>query len=174
MLRMWSRRQRRLRSSRRRALRVSVGGFYPLSRSTVPTFNYGSRFLPRCIPAIMRLSTLRPGISSTRRRRPTKLVCALNALAQTQDGERAQILAWLVIDWQRQKMTLGGSSAGRPNRWRCSRGRTRCLPKFSPRRSRSDEDRVRARFSRHAALVRQSFSELRVCRAASLFHSPSL
>ena len=34
-------------------------------------------------------------------------------------------------------MPLGGFGAGRPNRWRCSRGSTRCLPKFSTRPSRA-------------------------------------
>ena len=36
--------QKRLRSSRRWVLSVSAGGLYPLSNSTVPIFNSGSRF----------------------------------------------------------------------------------------------------------------------------------
>ena len=80
-----------------------------------------------------------------------------NALAQTRDGERTQIRAWLVLKWQRQE---DGS-------WRIQRWETESLEMLTrahalfaevldealPR----DEDRARARFSRHAELVRQSF-----------------
>ena len=82
-----------------------------------------------------------------------------DASAQTQDGERAQILAWLVIDWQRQE----------DDTWRIRRWETESLEMLTrahalfaevldealPR----DEDRARARFSRHAELVRQSFRD---------------
>ncbi len=82
-----------------------------------------------------------------------------DALAQTQDGERAQILARLVLEWQRQEDAT----------WRIRRWETESLEMLTrahalfaevldealPR----DEDRARARFSRHAELVRQSFSD---------------
>ena len=82
-----------------------------------------------------------------------------DASAQTQDGERAQIRAWLVIDWQQ----------GEDASWRIRRWETESLEMLTreyalfaevldevlPR----DEDRARARFSRHAELVRRSFSD---------------
>ena len=82
-----------------------------------------------------------------------------DASAQTQDGERAQILARLALDWQREE----------DDTWRIQRWETESLEMLTrehalfaevidealPR----DEDRVRARFSRHAELVRQSFSD---------------
>ena len=82
-----------------------------------------------------------------------------DASAQTQDGERAQILARLVIEWQQEEDAA----------WRIRRWETESLEMLTrehalfaevidealPR----DEDRARARFSRHAALVRQSFSD---------------
>ena len=82
-----------------------------------------------------------------------------DASAQTKDGARAQILAWLVLDWQRQEDAT----------WRIRRWETESLEMLTrehalfaevfdealPR----DEDRARARFSRHAELVRQSFSD---------------
>ncbi len=80
-----------------------------------------------------------------------------DASAQTKDGQRAQIRAWLVLDWQQQEDTT----------WRIQRWETESLEMFTrshtlfaevldevlPR----DEDRAQARFSRHAELVRQSF-----------------
>ncbi len=82
-----------------------------------------------------------------------------DASAQTQDGERAQILARLVIEWQQEEDAA----------WRIRRWETESLEMLTrehalfaevlyevlPR----DEDHARARFSRHAALVRQSFSD---------------
>ena len=82
-----------------------------------------------------------------------------DASAQTKDGERAQILARLTLDWQRQEDAS----------WRIQRWETESLEMITrahalfaevldgalPR----DEDRTRARFSRHAKLVRQSFSD---------------
>ena len=82
-----------------------------------------------------------------------------DASAQTEDGERAQILARLVIDWQQEE----------DGAWRIQRWETESLEMLTrehalfaevidealPR----DEDRARAKFSRHAALVRQSFSD---------------
>ena len=82
-----------------------------------------------------------------------------DASAQTGDGERAQILARLALEWQRQE----------DDTWRIQRWETESLEMLTrahaifaevldealPR----DEDRARARFSRHAALVRQSFSD---------------
>ncbi|MCE2447762.1 MAG: VCBS repeat-containing protein [Candidatus Latescibacteria bacterium] len=82
-----------------------------------------------------------------------------DALAQTQDGERAQILARLVLDWQQEEDAT----------WRIRRWETESLEMLTrehalfaevldealPR----DEDRARARFSLHAELVRQSFSD---------------
>ena len=84
---------------------------------------------------------------------------SFDASAQTKDGERAQILAWLTLDWQRQEDAS----------WRIQRWETESLEMVArehalfaevldgalPR----DEDRARARFSRHAELVRQSFSD---------------
>ena len=82
-----------------------------------------------------------------------------DASAQTQDGERAQIRAWLVIDWQQ----------GEDATWRIRRWETESLEMLTRAHTLfaevldaalpHDEDRVRARFSRHAALVRQSFSD---------------
>ena len=82
-----------------------------------------------------------------------------DASAQTQDGERAQVRAWLVLEWRRQE----------DDTWRIQRWETESLEMLTrahalfaevldealPR----DEDRARARFSRHAELVRQSFSD---------------
>ena len=82
-----------------------------------------------------------------------------DASAQTEDGERAQILARLVLEWQRQEDAT----------WRIRRWETESMEMLTrehalfaevldealPR----DEDRARARFSRHAELVRQSFSD---------------
>ncbi len=82
-----------------------------------------------------------------------------DASAQTQDGTRAQILARLMLEWQQ----------GEDGAWRIQRWETESLEVLTrehalfaevldealPR----DEDRDRARFSRHAALVRQSFSD---------------
>ena len=82
-----------------------------------------------------------------------------DAAAQTQDGARAQIRAWLMLDWQRQEDAV----------WRIRRWQTESLEMLTreyalfaevldevlPR----DEDRARARFSRHAKLVRQSFRD---------------
>ncbi len=79
--------------------------------------------------------------------------------AQTQGGERAQIRAWLVLDWQQ----------GEDARWRIRRWETESLEVLT--RSQAlfaevldevlphDEDRARTRLSRHAALVRQSFGD---------------
>ena len=80
-----------------------------------------------------------------------------DASAQTKGGERAQIRAWLTLEWQRQEDAT----------WRIQRWETESLEMLTrahalfaealdgalPR----DEDRARARFSRHAELVRQSF-----------------
>ena len=82
-----------------------------------------------------------------------------DASAQTKGGERAQILARLVLDWQQEEDAT----------WRIRRWETESLEMLTrehalfaevfdealPR----DEDRARARFSRHAELVRQSFSD---------------
>ena len=82
-----------------------------------------------------------------------------DASAQTQDGERAQVRAWLVLEWQQEEDA----------NWRIRRWETESLEMLTrehalfaevldealPR----DEDRARARFSRHAELVRQSFSD---------------
>ena len=82
-----------------------------------------------------------------------------DASAQTQGGERAQILARLVLEWQQQE----------DDTWRIQRWETESLEMLTrehalfaevldealPR----DEDRASARFSRHAELVRQSFSD---------------
>ena len=82
-----------------------------------------------------------------------------DASAQTKDGERAQILARLALEWQRQEDAS----------WRIQRWETESLEMLTrahalfaevldealPR----DEDRARARFSRHAELVRQSFCD---------------
>ena len=82
-----------------------------------------------------------------------------DASAQTEDGERAQILARLVLEWQQQE----------DDTWRIQRWETESLEMLTrthalfaevldealPR----DEDRALARFSRHAELVRQSFSD---------------
>ena len=82
-----------------------------------------------------------------------------DASAQTQDGERAQVRAWLVIDWQQ----------GEDASWRIRRWETESLEMLTRAHALfaevldevlpHDEDRTRARFSRHAALVRQSFSD---------------
>ncbi|MDE2703506.1 MAG: VCBS repeat-containing protein [Gemmatimonadota bacterium] len=82
-----------------------------------------------------------------------------DALAQTQDGERAQILARLVLEWQRQE----------DDTWRIRRWETESLEMLTRARALfvevldealpRDEDRAQARFSRHSKLVRQSFSD---------------
>ena len=82
-----------------------------------------------------------------------------DASAQTKDGERAQILAWLTLDWQRQEDVS----------WRIRRWETESLEMLTREHALfaevldeallRDEDRARARFSRHAELVRQSFSD---------------
>ena len=82
-----------------------------------------------------------------------------DARAQTKDGERAQILAWLTLDWQRQEDAS----------WRIRRWETESLEMLTREHALfaevldeallRDEDRARARFSRHAELVRQSFSD---------------
>ena len=82
-----------------------------------------------------------------------------DASAQTQDGERAQVRAWLVLEWQRQE----------DDTWRIRRWETESLEMLTRAHALfaevldeallRDEDRVRARFSRHAELVRQSFSD---------------
>ncbi len=82
-----------------------------------------------------------------------------DASAQTKGGERAQILARLTLEWQQEEDAT----------WRIRRWETESLEMLTrehalfaevfdealPR----DEDRARARFSRHAELVRQSFSD---------------
>ena len=82
-----------------------------------------------------------------------------DAAAQTQDGARAQIRAWLMLEWQQEE-----DAAWRIRRWETeslemlTRPRTlfaEVLDEALPR----DEDRARARFSRHAELVRQSFGD---------------
>lgn len=82
-----------------------------------------------------------------------------DASAQTQDGERAQILARLMLDWQQEE-----DAAWRIRRWETESlemlTRTHALfaevfDEALPR----DEDRARARLSRHSELVRQSFSD---------------
>ena len=82
-----------------------------------------------------------------------------DASAQTQDGKRAQILAWLVLEWQRQE----------DDTWRIQRWETESLEMLTREQAlfaevldeafSRDEDRARARFSRHAELVRQSFRD---------------
>ena len=82
-----------------------------------------------------------------------------DASAQTQDGERAQIRAWLVLEWQQQE----------DDTWRIQRWETESLEMITREHALfaeildeallHDEDRARARFSRHAELVRQSFSD---------------
>ena len=82
-----------------------------------------------------------------------------DASAQTQDGERTQILARLVLDWQQEEDAS----------WRIRRWETESLEMLTREHTLfaevldealpCDEDRARARFSRHAALVRQSFSD---------------
>lgn len=81
------------------------------------------------------------------------------ASAQTKDGERAQILAWLMIEWQQEEDAT----------WRIRRWETESLEMLTRARAlfaevldetlSRDEDRIRARFSRHAELVRQSFND---------------
>ena len=80
-----------------------------------------------------------------------------DALAQMLDGQRAQIRAGLLVAWQQQF-----DSSWQITRWQTAELEllTRAAPLFAevldealPR----TEDRARARFSRHAALVRQSF-----------------
>ncbi len=80
-----------------------------------------------------------------------------DASAQTKDGKRAQILARLVLDWQRQEDAT----------WRIRRWETESLEMLTRAHSLfaevldeaipRDEDRARTRFSRHAELVSQSF-----------------
>lgn len=82
-----------------------------------------------------------------------------DASAQTQGGERAQILARLVLEWQQEEDAT----------WRIQRWETESLEMLTRERALfaevldealpRDEDRARARFSRHAELVRQSFSD---------------
>ena len=82
-----------------------------------------------------------------------------DASAQTKDGERAQIRAWLVLEWQQQEDAT----------WRIRRWETESLEMLTREQALfaevldealpRDEDRARARFSRHAELVRQSFSD---------------
>ena len=90
-----------------------------------------------------------------------------DASAQTRDGECAQIRAWLVLDWQRQE----------DDTWRIQRWETESLEMLTRAHDSTelaevalfaevidealprDEDRARARFSRHAEQVRQSFSD---------------
>ena len=82
-----------------------------------------------------------------------------DARAQTQDGERTQILAWLTLAWQRQEDAS----------WRIRRWETESLEMLTRAQALfaevldevllRDEDRDQARFSRHAELVRQSFSD---------------
>ena len=81
-----------------------------------------------------------------------------DASAQTKDGERAQILARLVLEWQQEDAT-----------WRIRRWETESLEMLTREYALfaevldevlpHDADRARARFSRHAELVRQSFSD---------------
>ncbi len=82
-----------------------------------------------------------------------------DAAAQTQGGEHAQIRAWLSLEWQRPEAAT----------WRIRRWETESLEILTrshalfaevvdealPRA----EDRARARFSRHAELVLQSFRD---------------
>ncbi|MDE2812284.1 MAG: VCBS repeat-containing protein, partial [Gemmatimonadota bacterium] len=82
-----------------------------------------------------------------------------DASAQTKDGEHAQIRAWLVFEWQQQEDAT----------WRIRRWETESLEMLTREQALfaevldevlpRDEDRARARFSRHAELVRQSFSD---------------
>ncbi len=82
-----------------------------------------------------------------------------DASAQTQDGERAQILARLMLEWQQEE-----DAAWRIRRWETESLEiltrehalfAEVLDEALPR----DEDRARARFSRHAELVHRSFSD---------------
>lgn len=82
-----------------------------------------------------------------------------DASAQTQDGEHAQILARLMLEWQQEE-----DAAWRIRRWETESLEiltrehalfAEVLDEALPR----DEDRAQARFSRHAELVRQSFSD---------------
>ena len=82
-----------------------------------------------------------------------------DASAQTQDGERAQILARLALEWQQEEDAT----------WRIRHWETESLEMLTREHALfaevldevlpHDEDRARARFSRHAELVRQSFSD---------------
>ena len=82
-----------------------------------------------------------------------------DASAQTQDGEHAQILARLMLEWQQEE-----DAAWRIRRWETESLEiltrehalfAEVLDEALPR----DEDRAWARFSRHSELVRQSFSD---------------
>ena len=82
-----------------------------------------------------------------------------DARAQTQDGERTQILAWLTLEWQQEE-----DASWRIRRWETESLEmlTRAHALFAEVLDEAllrDEDRARARFSRHAELVRQSFSD---------------
>ncbi len=82
-----------------------------------------------------------------------------DASAQTQDGARAQILARLMLDWQQEE-----DAAWRIRRWETeslemlTREHALFAEVFDEALPR-DEDRSRARFSRHSELVGQSFSD---------------
>ena len=82
-----------------------------------------------------------------------------DALAQTKGGERAQVQAWLVLEWQQEE----------DGTWRIRHWETESLEMLTREHALfaevldevlpHDEDRAQARFSRHAELVRQSFSD---------------
>ncbi len=82
-----------------------------------------------------------------------------DASAQTQDGARAQVRAWLVLDWQQQEDAV----------WRIRRWETESLEMLTREHALFAEmldevlpraaDRAQARFARHAELVRQSFRD---------------
>ena len=81
-----------------------------------------------------------------------------DASAQTKDGQRAQIRAWLTLEWQQQDAT-----------WRIQRWETESLEMLTRAHALfaevldealpQDEDRARAKFSHHAELVHQSFRD---------------
>lgn len=82
-----------------------------------------------------------------------------DATARTRDGQRAQIQAWLVLDWQQEE-----EGAWRIRRWETESLEmvTRAAALFAEVLDRvlwRDEDRARARVARHAELVRQSFGD---------------
>ena len=140
-------------------LSVNAGGLHLPSRSTAQTYNCGIRSWLRYIFSTMRPFTLRPGIFIDVEESIYQARVRFDASAQTQDGERAQVRAWLVLEWQQEEDA----------NWRIRRWETESLEMLTrehalfaevldealPR----DEDRARARFSRHAELVRQSFSD---------------